>query len=183
MNLTKRNTARIERAARSLQRAMATAGTDRGIAVIHPDKIALYEVEPAPHEATINASALGNKFEVTTPAEVPTNLVTSRQPGPDAEAAVCTKCKKKQPIDQFPFRPDRPNRRWTQCADCRAAAQRGRYLSVQKKADLAEVGIEFTIADGDAVVGMRCTECDHPLRTGQTVVGETDLRHSHCPRT
>lgn len=104
----------------------------------------------------------------------------SKQPPPGADTVRCSRCCKYKPLDDFAYRSDRPHLRWTVCDPCRAAAQKSRYLSVQKRQALNAARLTFTIVEGDERADLRCMDCGSPFRPGDHVYGDAALHHVDC---
>lgn len=94
---------------------------------------------------------------------------------PEGPIRVCIRCQAEKPIDQFLQRTDQPTRRTT-CDDCRRRYARERYARV------GTVVVAVELLAGDRAVGAPCSCCGSPMRAGEVVAMDGDLRHEACPR-
>lgn len=83
------------------------------------------------------------------------------------------------PEVHFSKRTDHGGRR-SACDECQRGAQRLRRLDVKKRAALAEVGLEFVVADGDDVAGLVCKDCGQEIVPGERVHVEGVAYHWEC---
>jgi len=132
--------------------------------------------EPESERALIDAYAKSRK-----PREARNLRV---DPVSEAWERKCKLCGVWKPLDSdhFTKRIDTHDRRtWrTECRGCWAEKSRIRYLSVEKRDALSTIGVEFVLAEGDDVVGLRCLGCGNLLRSGDKVRGEAEVRHADC---
>lgn len=117
------------------------------------------------------------------PRTIAAAAVNSKQPTPDESTINCGRCGQDKPLEEFPFRQDRPHTRWTVCTDCRRARQKERYLSAAKEKALDEARIIFVVNDTDELTGLACKDCGGKFQVGDHVTGTTKLRHETCPTT
>ena len=86
---------------------------------------------------------------------------------------ICSKCRKKLPIDLFSITDKRTGKRRADCKLCFNAGQRTRYVRAGFKIVTVEV------MEGDPCVGRLCPVCEEPFEPGQRIQGD-HLRHEGC---
>jgi hypothetical protein len=96
-----------------------------------------------------------------------------RAKNPEPGIRICSRCRKKLPIDLFTITDKRTGKLRADCKLCYNAGQRTRYVRAGFKIVTVEV------IDGDPCVGHLCPVCERPFEPGQRIQGD-HLRHAGC---
>jgi hypothetical protein len=97
----------------------------------------------------------------------------ARAKNPQPGMRICSKCRKKLPVDLFSLSDKRTGKLRADCKLCYNAGQRARYVRAGYKIVTVEV------IDGDPCVGHLCPVCERPFEPGQRIQGD-HLRHEDC---
>ena len=85
------------------------------------------------------------------------------------------------PEDHFLVRSDRPHLRVSKCDEHRHAYQAARVVKVAAREAIGEIGIQIRLDPESNLIGLACKECGQPLKAGETIEGDAQVRHELCP--
>lgn len=102
----------------------------------------------------------------------------------EAGQLLCSRCGVFLDPDCFRLRTDRigSGQRRSACDPCLSDASRSRYVTIETRGTLREIGITLAIQEGDDAARLLCVDCGQPLGVDDVRTrGEVALVHVVCP--
>lgn len=100
---------------------------------------------------------------------------------PEPGQRICSRCKETKPVEEFDIKNRKTGQLKSFCRPCVKEYQADRYLSAAKAEALNTARLEFTVAEGDGVIGLSCLDCGAAVAAGDVVWAKAGLHHRVCP--